>query len=149
MPPPTIRRYHPNDKPTLINLLRLNSPDYFAPEEEKEFDHYLDHEIEDYFVICMDDLPVGCGGINYEENNTSGIISWDMIHPDFQKQSLGSKLLQFRIDILKTMPDIQRIIVRTSQLTDRYYEKMGFKLINVVENHWADGYHLYLMEYSK
>lgn len=149
MPQPTIRRYHPNDKPALLNLLRLNSPDYFAPEEEQEFDHYLDHEIEDYFVICMDDLPVGCGGINYEEEKTVGIISWDMVHPDFQKQSLGSKLLQYRINILNTMPDIQRIIVRTSQLTDRYYEKMGFKLINVVENHWADGYHLYLMEYSK
>ncbi len=149
MSQPTIRPYHPKDKTALITILRLNSPAYFAPEEEEGFDQYLDHGTEDYFVICVDDVPVGCGGINYEDEKTTGIISWDMIHPDFQKQSLGSRLLQYRIDKLKAMPDIRKIIVRTSQLTDRYYQKMGFKLLNVVENHWAEGYHLYLMEYSK
>ena len=44
---------------------------------------------------------VGCGGINFAENKTIGKISWDIIHPDFQGKSLGTKLLKYRIEVLE------------------------------------------------
>ena len=144
-----IREYALSDKNPVLNLMRLNTPEYFSMEEEKEFDHYLDYEIEEYFVITVDDKIVGCGGINYEDDNSTGIISWDMVHPEYQGRSLGSKILKHRIGILKKQKNIAQIIVRTSQLTNVYYEKHGFKLLEIVENYWADGYHLYKMEYSK
>ena len=66
---------------------------------------------------------VGGGGINFAENKTIGKISWDIIHPDFQGKSLGTKLLKYRIEVLKTIPGIQKITVRTLQVAYKFYEK--------------------------
>ena len=66
---------------------------------------------------------VGWGGINFAENKTIGKISWDIIHPDFQGKSLGTKLLKYRIEVLKTIPGIQKITVRTLQVAYKFYEK--------------------------
>ena len=72
-------------------------------------------------------IPIGhvvvCGGINFAENKTIGKISWDIIHPDFQGKSLGTKLLKYRIEVLKTIPGIQKITVRTLQVAYKFYEK--------------------------
>jgi [ribosomal protein S18]-alanine N-acetyltransferase len=143
-----IREYKTSDKEAVLNLLRLNTPKYFSPEEEAGFVYYLDHEIESYFVVEMKGLVVGCGGINFAENKKTGVISWDIFHPDFQGQSLGSRLLKYRIEKLKGSGNVQRIIVRTSQLAYKFYEKSGFKLTEITEDYWAKGFHLYCMEYA-
>jgi len=144
----TIRPYSNSDKETVIDLLQLNTPTYFSPDEEKDLISYLEHEIESYFVLEVNDQLVGSGGINYSNDKTIGIISWDLFHPDFQGKSLGSQLLNYRIDLLKNNSAIQRITVRTSQLVYPFYEKLGFKLLEVVEDYWAPGFHLYAMEYK-
>lgn len=144
-----IRPYTPEDKIAVLGLIRLNTPKYFSKEEETDLAHYLDFEIEEYFVIQIDQIVVGSGGINFEEDKTTGIISWDIIHPEYQGKSLGGQLLQYRIDRLKNEDRIRKIIVRTSQLTNLFYEKFGFKVTEVIEDYWAKGYHLYKMEYSK
>jgi len=46
-----IRPYTSSDKEIILNLLSANSPLYFAEEEKSDLEHYLDKEIEDYFVI--------------------------------------------------------------------------------------------------
>ena len=144
-----IRPYAADDKSAVLGLIRLNTPKYFSPVEEQELEKYLENEIELYYVILLNEVVVGCGGINFEKDKSIGIISWDMIHPDYQGKTLGSKLLNYRLDRLKKENSIRKIIVRTSQLTNRFYEKNGFKLLEVVEDFWAKGYHLYKMEYSK
>ena len=44
---PTIRAYDANDKATLLHLLELNTPKYFAPSEKEDLEHYLDLAIGD------------------------------------------------------------------------------------------------------
>jgi ribosomal protein S18 acetylase RimI-like enzyme len=90
---------------------------------------------------------VGGGGFNFSGDETTGKISWDLVHPDFQARSLGSMLLKYRIEKLKAFATVQQITVRTSQLVYQFYEKSGFELIEIVENYWAKGYHLYKMRY--
>ena len=94
----TIREYEPTDKDAVINLIRLNIPKYFAPTEETDLNYYLDHERELYYVLLFDGQIVGCGGINFEDNKTTGKISWDILHPQYQGKSLGSQLLKYRIE---------------------------------------------------
>ncbi len=143
-----IRKYTPANKARILDLLRLNTPGYFAPEEEKDLVFYLDHEIEDYYMLVVEDEIIGCGGINYKENHTVGYISWDFFHPDFQGQGFGSMLLEHRINKLKADPEIKQIIVRTTQLTYKFYEKAGFQLIEQAPDYWARGFDLYKMEYK-
>ena len=144
----TIREYEPTDKDAVINLIRLNIPKYFAPTEETDLNYYLDHERELYYVLLFDGQIVGCGGINFEDNKTTGKIRWDILHPQYQGKSLGSQLLKYRIEKIKVIDSIQKITVRTSQLAYKFYEKQGFELNEVKEDYWAKGFDLYRMEYK-
>ena len=49
----TIREYQPTDKNAVIDLIRQNTPAYFAPKEEADFSNYLDSERELYFVLLL------------------------------------------------------------------------------------------------
>jgi ribosomal protein S18 acetylase RimI-like enzyme len=142
-----IRQYKNNDQEAVLNLLRLNTARYFSPEEESDLLYYLENEIEQYFVLEINRQIVGSGGFNFTDNQTTGIISWDIVHPDFQGRSLGSTLLKYRLERLQQMKTIQKIIVRTSQLVYLFYEKGGFQLMKIEEDYWAKGFHLYQMEY--
>lgn len=144
----TIREYKSIDKSSVMNLIRLNTPEYFAPEEENDFSNYLDNEKELYYVLLFNEKIVGCGGINFAENKTIGKISWDILHPEYQGKSLGSQLLKYRIEKIKAIDSIQKITVRTSQLAYKFYEKQGFELNEVKEDYWAKGFDLYRMEYN-
>lgn len=141
-----IRPYTPADKERLMELLRLNIPAYFAPSEEKDFLDYLDHHLDSYYVVEDGNTIVGCGGINFAEDRKSVCISWDVIHPAAQGKGWGSKLIKYRIDKIREHPEVKTIIVRTTQLVSRFYEKAGFELKEVVKDYWARGFDLYRME---
>ena len=143
--PYQIRPYKPQDKTAVLDLLRSNTPEFFAPAEEQEFIHYLDNEVEDYFVVEQENKTIGAGGINYFENERTARISWDIIDPNMQGKGVGKQLTQHRINYIKNK-NIDIIVVRTSQMTYEFYEKMGFKLSEVAKDYWAEGFDLYLMK---
>lgn len=141
-----IRAYRPGDRAAVLRLFRLNTPAFFAPAEEADLIRYLDEELEYYFVVESAGAIIGSGGFNFSGDETTGKISWDMLHPDFQGMGIGSSLLKHRLERLQAFDGLERVIVRTSQLAYRFYEKHGFRLTDVAENYWAEGFHLYLME---
>ena len=143
----TIREYKSIDKSNVINLIKLNTPKYFAPEEENDFSNYLDNERELYYVLLFNEKIVGCGGINFAENKTIGKISWDILHPEYQGKSLGTRLLEYRIEKLESIKSVQKITVRTSQVAYQFYEKQGFELKEIKKDYWAKGFDMYKMEY--
>lgn len=143
-----IRKYHISDKPELMEILQMNTPQYFAKTEIKDFDHYLDSAIEQYFVIEINDKIVGSGGINFEKASKTGKLSWDIINPNFQGKGLGTDLLKHRITLLQSMPDVEKITVRTSQFAFQFYEKNGFVLEETQKDFWAKGFDMYKMIYK-
>ena len=144
-----IREYEPADKEAVLSLIRANTPEYFAPEEEADLSRYLDCEREWFYVLLFDGKIVGCGGINLADERTTGKISWDILHPEYQGRSLGTRLLGFRIEKLGSLGGIRRITVRTSQLAFGFYRKQGFVLKEVKKDYWAEGFDLYAMEYGR
>jgi ribosomal-protein-alanine N-acetyltransferase len=144
-----IRAYNPKDKPKLLDILKLNVPHYFAESEIDDFNNYLEKEVEKYYVAELDHQIIGAGGINFEEHHKTAKISWDFIHPDFQGIGVGGALLRHRLDLLKSMEELEKITVRTSQLAYKFYEKNGFVLKEIIEDYWAEGFDLYQMIYEK
>lgn len=141
-----IRPYSHQDKPKLIELIKQNIPAYFAPSEEIDFEHYLDHEVEDYFVFEEHSQIIGCGGINYFNDQKMARLSWDIIAPNSQGKGIGKALMLYRIKLLNKNPKIKIISVRTSQLAYKFYEKMGFELEKVITSFWAENFDLYQMQ---
>ena len=141
-----IRAYTSKDKDEIINLLRLNTPLYFAPSEETDLMAYLDQHREDYFVVENKGNIVGAGGINYFVYNHEARLSWDIIHPDFQGRGIGKELTQHRINLLKNNPAVNIVYVRTTQLVYQFYQRMGFVLEKTEKDFWAKGFDLYQMK---
>lgn len=142
------REYTPLDKESLIKLLRLNIPKYFAPEEEQDLIDYLDKHIYSYFVILLHNEIIGTGGFNISEDKTTGILSWDFFHPKHQGFGLGTILTRHRIEKIKEIKTITKIMVRTSQLTYKFYQKFGFETQEIVKDYWGKDLDLYRMENS-
>ncbi len=141
-----IREFNQEDKNNVLELFRLNTPTFFSPDEEEDLIFYLDHEIEKYFVVQLHEKLVGCGGINFKENGAIGLLSWDFLHPQYQRMGIGTTLLNHRVNILKSIPTVKKIKVRTSQHAYTFYEKEGFVLEEKIKDYWADGFDLYSME---
>jgi [ribosomal protein S18]-alanine N-acetyltransferase len=49
-----IREYETKDKNEVLNLIRLNTPAYFAADEEEDLNKYLETERELYYVLLYD-----------------------------------------------------------------------------------------------
>jgi len=144
-----IRKYTREDKTAVVDLLKINTPEYFDLSEEKDLIAYLENELEDYFVVEIESVIVGAGGINYFPEERIARISWDMIHPDFQGRGVGKTLIQYRIDHIKAKSFYNTIEVRTSQLVAKFYHKMGFEIVSIKKDYWAKGYDLYQMIYKR
>ncbi len=141
-----IREYSNKDKPKVIELLRKNTPEYFDISEENDFENYLENEIEDYYVFEKNSKIIGAGGINYFTEQKVARISWDMIDPRYQGNGIGKKLTKYRINHLNSNSKIETIIVRTTQLVYKFYEKLGFELEKVEKDFWAKDFDLYQMK---
>lgn len=141
-----IRPYEESHKADVINLFRLNTPIYFSTEEEDDLIYFLENEREQYYVVSINGEIVGCGGYNFSEDKSTGIICWDIVHPNFQGKSIGRSLLNYRITQIKNVKSIRKITVRTSQMVYPFYEKQGFELKEIVQDYWSIGFDLYLMD---
>ena len=144
-----IRNYCKEDKLSVLHLIQLNTPTYFAKQEEQDLVHYLENELEEYFVIEKEGEIIGSGGINFKSirNDRIGVISWDLIHPKHQDLGIGGQLLEYRLKQLKVKYNCKNIIVRTSQHVYKFYEKFGFEIDEIKENYWSKGFDLYSMKY--
>ncbi len=61
-------------------------------------------------------------------------------------KGIGKDLLDYRINQIMSRKKYSQIVVRTSQLAYKFYEKFGFVLKEVDKNFWEQGLDLYLME---
>lgn len=141
-----IRPYKPSDREQLLALFRANTPTFFHPTEKEDFVEYLDEEIEDYFVVEENGVLIGAGGISYTLDEGEADLAWDMIKPSEQGRKIGKALTEYRMQLLRAHPDVDTVIVRTSQLVYPFYEKMGFQLKSVRVDFWAKGFDLYVMK---
>ena len=142
----TIRRFADADRDQVIHLLRLNTPPYFSPNEEKDLIYYFDNHAENYYVIESESKILGCGGFNLDDDETLAKLSWDIVHPNSHGQGIGTQLTKFRIAKIKDIETVEIISVRTSQLVYKFYEKFGLRLREVVKDYWDEGFDLYRLD---
>ncbi len=140
------RSYTPSDLEQLRQLIRLNTPTYFDPSEEQYLEGYLAQHGDTYWVFVQDEILVGAGGHLVNKDPSLGRVAWYFIHPDYQGQGIGRRLLAHNLELLSKMPQVEKIEVHTSQLVYPFFAKAGFTPIQIVVDYWAPGFDLYLME---
>jgi len=143
----TIRLYKKSDKEKLVELFKLNTPDYFAPHEQSDFERYLETHSTTYYVVEQGRKIVGCGGYHVTEVNSVGRISWNLVHPDYKRKGMGKQLVNYCIEKLRNEKAVRMIVVWTSQLAYIFYGKFGFRIRDIQRNYWGKGLHLFMMEF--
>lgn len=139
-----IKKYRPVYRQTCIQIFKTNLPKFFANEELQQFEQFLDQIADHYYVIELSGVPVGCGGISFDEMSNQAGLCWGMVDSDYHGQGIGKLLTSFRLDLLKKLYSDKIIKIETSQHTVVFYEKYGFKIVDFL----ADGFTQRLDRYT-
>ncbi len=129
-----------------IRIFKTNLPTFFAEEELQQFEVFLDQVSDQYYVVTMNDFPVGCGGIFFDEKNNEEGLSWGMVDANCHGQGIGKLLTQFRLDLFKKWYAAITFKIETSQHTAVFYGKMGFKIVDIIADGFGEGLDQYMMK---
>ncbi|WOB50325.1 GNAT family N-acetyltransferase [Xanthomonas hydrangeae] len=81
-----------------------------------------------------------CGaGRCAEALGSTASLCWGMVHPTLHRQGLGTDLLLARLEALRLTPNIQRVVLDTSQHTQAFYARFGFVAQHVVRDGYGAG----------
>lgn len=133
------RQYIESDAENVISIFRSNIPKYFSREEEAGLRNFLaDIRSVEYVVIENDGEIVGAGGFALNKDETVSLC-WGMVRNDFIGKGLGKRLTGFRINLSREKFGDLSIVIATSQHTQGFYEKFGFKLTERITDGFAPG----------
>jgi predicted GNAT family N-acyltransferase len=151
----TIRAYNKKDKNNCMAAFKSNVPTYFAVEEMKDFENFLDSiEFLDtinnnnklyFFVIDYKQSVIGCGGFGDKDNAKIISLAWGLVHNDFHKKGYGKKLLLYRLEQIKLLYPKFPVVIDTSQYSYTFFEKYGFQTTKITKDYYSIGLHRYDM----
>lgn len=143
----TLEPYTTAEGEDCLAMVDANGPRYFGPGDREEFATFLSDPQGQYWILREPGgTVVGCGGASTRGDGRTGVLSWMLIHPDYQGKGLGSRLMEASLDYLREIPGIERVVLETSNESASFYERFGFRTTRVMENHWAPGLHRHDME---
>ena len=142
----SIRIASPKDLNCLIEIFTLNIPKYFHEKELIDFKKYFNSKnIENYFALISKGKILGGAGYAYENKETANIC-WVFVDPRYHNKGLGTKLVNNCMDILKTNEKLNTIQLECSNITYKFYEKLGFKVKYIKKDYWPNNDDLYFMK---
>lgn len=136
-----LREFTPRDEAAVLTLFDSNVPTFFRPHEREEFTSFLEDPRCDYLVLEDDDAIVGAGGSFVRAHVGHGVLCWGMIRRDAHRRGYGRRLLLARLASLARVPDIDRIMLDTSQHSRGFFERMGFRVLRVTTDAYGAGLH--------
>ncbi|PWH11941.1 MAG: N-acetyltransferase [Anaerolineae bacterium] len=143
--PLTLRPYTPADQPACLAIFESNTPKYFHPTERLDFEQFLEKLPCPFFVVEMQEQIVGCGGYGTKPEGII-VLVWGMVHRNLHRQGIGTFLLQERIKIILQKTLATRVIVHTSQHSQDFFIRFGFRQTDFKPNYYAPGLHCVEME---
>ena len=141
-----IRPYQTMDKEILTDIFRMNVPRYFDIKEEKDFAEYLEIYGDTYMVFEENEQIVGGTGYYYNDQDSSGRITWIFFHPGHSGKGLGRMAVEYCLDQLRQDERVCDFIVTTSQHAYQFFEKFGYVVRYVEKDYWGEGLDLYEMK---
>jgi ribosomal protein S18 acetylase RimI-like enzyme len=139
-----IRPYTSADLDAVVAIFRSNIPKYFGPEEESGLYDFLSEFAADYFVGEAEGEVVAAGGIALNDDETVSLC-WGMVREDHLGTGLGRRLTEYRIKKSLEKFGNRALITRTSQHTQGFYEKLGFRLVEHIPDGHGPGIDFCLM----
>jgi predicted GNAT family N-acyltransferase len=139
--------YSPVHRTGIIDCFRSNIPKSFTRAEESDFLDFVESGKGTYFVGLAEgtdhserrsptDQVIACAGIAFRGD--VGDLCWGLVHADWQGRGLGAQLLAHRLRVMLERP-IKTIRLETSQHTETFFARYGFRVAERVANGYAPG----------
>lgn len=152
-----IRTYKKKDHAACMEIMKSNTPEFFAKDEVPLFEEWLVaqekgisahpvSEKEYYFVLEDNNNILGCAGYLLLENSNEIYLSWGMVNRKFQKLGYGKKLLEYRFESISQNFPQRKISLATTQDISPFFEKYGFKITNIKPKFYSESLDRYEME---
>lgn len=127
-----IREYQSSDRDACLNIMQSNIPEYFHEGDLADFARFLENLPGPFFVVMDPNADlIACGGIAFgrttsiEANLCYGMVMRTRLH-----HGIGSELLRKRLEFfLPRAPQVERIVVNTTQKTEGFFRKFGFSVV--------------------
>ena len=126
-----IRVFSESDKSDCLDVVKSNIPDYFSRQDLIDFKKWFNNQdCKNLYVLTIKDEIIGMGGF-YFQNNQARLI-YGLIHKNYHKQNYGRLLIEHRIKKIKEINSSIEICLETTEKTCKFFEKFGFKTINII-----------------
>ncbi|MCC6419958.1 MAG: GNAT family N-acetyltransferase [Gemmataceae bacterium] len=135
------------DHPACLAIFDSNADRYFGPGDRDAFRAFLDAQPGYFGILCDDDgAVVGCGGFGVRDGGKTAVLTWGMVHRDRHGQGLGRALALARLERIAQLPEVDRIVLNTSNETVGFYRKLGFRVVGVTPDGYGKGLDRYDLE---
>lgn len=140
--------YTSQHKDACLNVFKSNIGKYFADDELKEYEEFLGAQVHStkYFVVFSGEKVIGCGGYYLRDGEIRLVDG--MIEQASHKTGAGLLLLEHRLNAAKSEYPDKSVGIATSQHTEGFFKKYGFKTTDIVKNFFGEGIDKVSMLYS-
>ncbi|MBW3694902.1 N-acetyltransferase [Vibrio sp. T187] len=138
------RAYSPSDKESCLRIFDNNCPLYFAENERKDYEDFLDGNPVGYEVCIGNGDIVGAFGLCGSAQRFRD-LNWILIDQNVQGMGVGSKFMTRAINTAERL-NIEQIKIAASHLSAPFFAKYGAIEICKIENGWGPGMHRIDME---
>lgn len=137
--------FESKDEQILMELFISNMPDYFDPTEKPEFEKFLKDVKGKYWTCREENDYVGAGGYCEVEKGEARIC-WLMVQRQEHAKGVGRFMMERFKKLIEEEAYFNRITLKTTQHTDKFYEKLGYTTTRFEKDFWVKGLDLYFME---
>jgi len=138
--PVRLRDYAPDDLDGCLRVFDSNVPRHFRDPEREEFRSFLAELPGPYIVLTSTRGEIlGCGGYAIVSEERRADLCWGMVREDLHGTGLGRTLTTERLERAAADPAVSVVALNTSQHTRGFYEKLGFRTIEIVPDGYAPG----------
>ena len=135
------RAYSIEDRSACLAVFDTNTPRFFALNERAQYSEFLTSAVlkRPYLVLQHGDEIIGCGGLKVMAAEKTAFLSWGMVARHYHGKGIGRLLAEVRLDLARSIPDVETITLNTSQHTKGFYEKFGFVATTITPGGYTPG----------
>ena len=107
----SIRPFRPDDRAACMDIYAENlSKALVPPQYASKFEQQLTETNNLTLVFTTGNRVVACGSVDYSPQEESAWLSFGLVHPDFQRQGIGSTMLLTRMSLLEPSAERRYIV---------------------------------------
>jgi N-acetylglutamate synthase-like GNAT family acetyltransferase len=127
-----IREYQSSDQQACLNVMQSNIPEYFHERDLTDFTVFLENLPGPFWVMIDPQAGlIACGGIALGRTTpTEAVLCYGMVIGTRLHHGIGLELLRKRLEFfLPRAPQVERIVVNTTQKVEGFFRKLGFSVV--------------------